>query len=74
MSMTAEQRWDMAIEAARASRPTASISDAEQAFYDAADCADQAVVDGSIPNDTEAWYAFAVGVVANDPRSADLFA
>ena len=61
---TAEQKFDAAIDSARA-----ESSDALLGLMDAADCADQAAIDGDGD-----WYAFAVGVAAHDPRSRHLFA
>jgi hypothetical protein len=70
---TAERKWDVAIEAAKAERSDVDLPASMQSMYDAADCADQAQADGQI-NDEAAWYLFAVGVAANDDRSAHLFA
>jgi hypothetical protein len=59
----AEGKWDAAMELARVESGAAY-----QAMCDAADCAD-----GMHPDFDDAWYCFAVGVAANDDRSAHLF-
>lgn len=59
---TAEQKWDLAMVAARAERST-YLADAEQSMCDAASCADQAVADALIPaGDEDAWYSSPTGL------------
>lgn len=60
---SAEAKFDAAMEAARGEDTLALL-----ALSEAAECADVADLDG------DAWYVFAVGVAADDPRSAHLFA
>jgi hypothetical protein len=72
LETTAEQKWDLAIDAARAEQSGPDLPASLRSLYDAGDCADQARADGQI--DDAGWYLFAVGVAANDDRSAHLFA
>jgi len=57
-----EEKFDAAIEAARAEATPALL-----ALSEAAECADRASLDG------EAWYVFAVGVAVHDARCTHLF-
>lgn len=60
---TPEGKFDQAIETARSNDDRPALL----ALAEAAGCADEAGVE------SDAWYAFAVGVAAHDPRLVHYF-